>query len=63
MTQIKNRFTRAVIVEADVSLRELVVKSVKSNIALSSAVLSRAVLSGAALRGADLRGEIGRAHV
>ena len=62
MTQIINRFSGYVIVEGDMSLRELVLHHVKlaenrdERADLSGADLRGADLSGADLRGADLRG-------
>ena len=56
MIQIKHRWTNAVLYELEVeTLREAVIKAVKSGANLSDANLRDADLSGADLRGADLR--------
>ena len=57
MIAIKHRFTGVVLCEFDVqTMREAVIKAVKSGASLSGADLSGADLSGASLRGANLSG-------
>ena len=63
--KIYNRFTKKVIFECEkITIKETVMKAIKSNTDLSEADLSRADLSGADLSRADLsRADLSRADL